>query len=75
MNTDTRLEERCLTEAELLAMPESDYMNADQLTFFRQLLTRQRDELLENGQSTIHHLQETEATPDEADAADGEQQR
>ncbi|MDX9699145.1 MAG: RNA polymerase-binding protein DksA [Rhodocyclaceae bacterium] len=74
MNTDTRLEERCLTEAELLAMPESDYMNADQLTFFRQLLTRQRDELLENGQSTIHHLQETEATPDEADRATQEEE-
>jgi DnaK suppressor protein len=74
MMTNTKTETRCLTEAELLAMPEADYMNAQQLEFFRQLLQRMRDELLENGQSTIAHLQETEATPDEADRATQEEE-
>lgn len=59
---------------EILAMPDSDYMNAMQLDFFRTMLQRMRDELLENGQSTIAHLQETAATPDEADRATQEEE-
>lgn len=59
---------------EILAMPDSDYMNAAQLDFFRSMLQRMRDELLENGQSTIAHLQETAATPDEADRATQEEE-
>lgn len=59
---------------EILAMPDSDYMNATQLDFFRSMLQRMRDELLENGQSTIAHLQETAATPDEADRATQEEE-
>jgi DnaK suppressor protein len=55
-------------------MPAGDYMNARQMEFFRQLLERMREELLENGQSTIAHLQETEATPDEADRATQEEE-
>ena len=39
---------KLLTEAELLAMPEDDYMNPAQLEFFRLRLTKMRDELLEN---------------------------
>ena len=58
----------------ILAMPDSDYMNAAQLDFFRSMLQRMRDELLENGQSTIAHLQETAATPDEADRATQEEE-
>ncbi|MGL1833499.1 RNA polymerase-binding protein DksA [Rhodocyclaceae bacterium SMB388] len=60
---------------EILAMPDSDYMNATQLDFFRSMLQRMRDELLENGQSTIAHLQETAATPDEADRATQEEEQ
>ena len=74
MMTKTLSEEHCLTEAEVLAMPAADYMNAKQLEFSRQLLERMREELLENGQSTIAHLQETEATPDEADRATQEEE-
>lgn len=74
MMTKTLSEERCPTEAEVLAMPAADYMNAKQLEFFRDLLERMREELLENGQSTIAHLQETEATPDEADRATQEEE-
>lgn len=74
MITKTESEVSRLTEAEVLAMPAGDYMNAQQLEFFRQLLQGMRDELLENGQSTIAHLQETEATPDEADRATQEEE-
>lgn len=74
MSTKTRSEEPVLSESELLAMPDSDYMNAQQLAFFRHLLDKMRTELLDNGQSTITHLQETEATPDEADRATQEEE-
>lgn len=74
MSVKTGTEERAMSEAELLAMPEADYMNAQQLAFFRQLLEGMRRELLDNGQSTITHLQETEATPDEADRATQEEE-
>lgn len=59
---------------DILTMPDSDYMNSVQLEFFRTLLQRMRDEMLENGQSTIAHLQETAATPDEADRATQEEE-
>jgi len=74
MSTKTRSEEPILSESELLAMPDSDYMNGQQLAFFRHLLDKMRTELLDNGQSTITHLQETEATPDEADRATQEEE-
>lgn len=74
MSTKPEVEERVLTEEELLAMPAQEYMNAQQLEFFRQMLLRMKDEMLENGQSTIAHLQETEATPDEADRATQEEE-
>lgn len=63
-----------LTEEQLLAMPEGDYMNAEQLEFFRARLEAMRSELLENGQTTIVHLQETVAAPDEADRATQEEE-
>ena len=34
-----------LTKEQLFAMPEDDYMNEDQLAFFKALLNEQRDEL------------------------------
>ena len=74
MMTKTSTEEQCLTEAEILAMPDADYMNGRQLEFFRQLLEHMREQLLENGLSTIAHLQETAATPDEADRATQEEE-
>ncbi len=74
MKAKPKTEERPLTEAELLAMPEDDYMNTRQLEFFRALLERMREEIFENGQTTISHLRETEATPDEADRATQEEE-
>ena len=61
---------RELTEAELLAMPESEYMNEKQLEFFRSRLQEQKDALLSNAGETTEHLREdTSIVPDPADRA------
>jgi DnaK suppressor protein len=61
---------RELTEAELLAMPESEYMNEKQLDFFRSRLQQQKDDLLSNAGETTEHLREdTTIVPDPADRA------
>jgi DnaK suppressor protein len=61
---------RELSEAELLAMPESEYMNDKQLDFFRQRLQQHRDDLLSNAGETTEHLREdTTIVPDPADRA------
>lgn len=64
-----------LTEQELLAMPEDDYMNTQQLEFFRALLEQMREDIFTNGQETISHLRATEAVPDEADRATQEEEQ
>ncbi|MDX5362907.1 MAG: RNA polymerase-binding protein DksA [Pseudazoarcus pumilus] len=74
MNAKAKTADRLLTEEELLAMPEDDYMNTQQLEFFRALLERMRQEIFDNGQATISHLRETEAVPDEADRATQEEE-
>ena len=43
---------RDLSEAELLAMPESEYMNDKQIDFFRAQLQKHRDDLLSNAGET-----------------------
>jgi DnaK suppressor protein len=61
---------RELTEPELLAMPESEYMNEKQLEFFRVRLQEQKDALLSNAGETTEHLREdTSIVPDPADRA------
>ncbi|HSI51580.1 MAG TPA: RNA polymerase-binding protein DksA [Ideonella sp.] len=61
---------RELTEPELLAMPESEYMNEKQLEFFRHKLQEQKDALLSNAGETTEHLREdTSIVPDPADRA------
>ncbi len=61
---------RELTEAELLAMPESEYMKEKQLDFFRGRLQQHRDDLLSNAGETTEHLREdTTIVPDPADRA------
>ena len=61
---------RDLTVPELLAMPDSEYMNDKQVDFFRALLRHQRDELLSNAGETTEHLREdTTIVPDPADRA------
>ncbi|OYU78791.1 MAG: RNA polymerase-binding protein DksA [Burkholderiales bacterium PBB5] len=59
-----------LTEAELQAMPESEYMNDKQLEFFRARLQALKDDLLSNAGETTEHLREdTSIVPDPADRA------
>jgi DnaK suppressor protein len=58
-----------LTEKALLAMSSSSYMNAAQLAFFRELLNRQRQDLIDNASMTIDHLRDGEAEADPNDRA------
>jgi DnaK suppressor protein len=61
---------RDLSEAELLAMPDSEYMKDKQTDFFRTRLRAQRDDLLSNAGETTEHLREdTSIVPDPADRA------
>jgi DnaK suppressor protein len=60
---------KTLTEAELLRMPESDYMNEAQLGFFRARLQQMEREILHNAGETTEHLRETVIVPDPADRA------
>lgn len=59
-----------LTEAELMAMPDSEYMSDKQLEFFRTHLEAQKEDLLSNAGETTEHLREdTSIVPDPADRA------
>lgn len=61
---------RELSEAELLAMPESEYMNDKQLDFFRARLEQQKADLLSSAGETTEHLREdTSIVPDPVDRA------
>ncbi|MBQ0933018.1 RNA polymerase-binding protein DksA [Ideonella sp. 4Y16] len=61
---------RDLSEPELLAMPDSEYMNDKQLEFFRTRLQALKDDLLSNAGETTEHLREdTSIVPDPADRA------
>lgn len=61
---------RDLTEPELLAMPDSEYMNDKQVDFFRARLQALKDDLLSNAGETTEHLREdTSIVPDPADRA------
>lgn len=63
-----------LTEAALLKMPESDYMNEQQLAFFRERLVAMRDELQQKVDETVEHMREQEAVADPADRATVEEE-
>ena len=61
---------RDLSEAELLAMPQAEYMNDKQLDYFRATLQRLKDDLLSNaGQTTENLREDTSIVPDPADRA------
>ena len=62
-------EKKPLTEAALLRMPESAYMNEAQLAFFRDRLQQMEREILQNADETTEHLRETVIVPDPADRA------
>ena len=62
-------EKKPLTEAQLLKMKDSDYMNEAQLEFFRARLQQMEREILHNADETTEHLRETVIVPDPADRA------
>ena len=65
----TLRDKKPLTESELLAMPEADYMNEAQLAFFRDRLQTMERNILQNADETTEHLRETVIVPDPADRA------
>lgn len=59
-----------MSDEEIMAMPDSEYMNEKQLDFFRARLKEQKDALLSNAGETTEHLREdTSIVPDPADRA------
>ena len=59
-----------LTDDDVLAMPESEYMNEVQLAYFRRKLVQLKDGILANAGETTEHLREdTVVVPDPADRA------
>ncbi len=58
-----------LTEEQILAMGEQDYMNPAQLAFFKARLQQLEKDLLRNAGETTEHLRETVLVPDPADRA------
>ena len=59
-----------LTDAEVIAMPDDEYMNDIQMAFFRLKLVQLKNEVLSNASETTEHLREdTVVVPDPADRA------
>lgn len=58
-----------LTEAEILKMSDKDYMNEDQLAFFKARLQQMEREILANADETVEHLHDNVIVPDPADRA------
>jgi DnaK suppressor protein len=59
-----------LTDAELIAMPDDEYMNETQMAFFRRKLVQLKKDILSNAGETTEHLREdTVVVPDPADRA------
>lgn len=65
-----------LTEQDILDWngPEEDYMNEDHLSFFRELLVKLQEELIEKANATTGYLQEHESASDPADRATQEEE-
>ncbi len=67
---------RPASEADVLAMPEHDYMNEAQLAFFKSRLEALRDDLLEKARLSTSDMRETEAAaPDLNDRATLEEEQ
>lgn len=64
-----QMAKKVLTAEEILKMPDDDYMNAQQLEFFRRRLTDLEKELRANADQTTVNLRETTVVPDPADRA------
>ena len=60
---------KLLTEQEILAMSDKDYMDERQLAFFRERLSKMEAELRHNAGQTTENLRESTVVPDPADRA------
>ena len=60
---------KLLTEQEILAMSDKDYMDERQLAFFRDRLSKMEAELRHNAGQTTENLRESTVVPDPADRA------
>lgn len=59
-----------MTDAEIIAMPDSEYMNEKQMAYFRLKLSQLRADMLANaGQTTENLREDTVVVPDPADRA------
>ena len=59
-----------LSDAEVIAMPDSEYMNDKQMAFFRRKLSVLKQDILDSaGQTTEHLREDTVIVPDPADRA------
>ncbi len=59
-----------MTDAEVIAMPDAEYMNEKQLAFFRIKLVQLKDDILQNADQTTEQLRkDTVVVPDPADRA------
>lgn len=63
-----------LSEAQIRAMPESDYMSQPQLEFFRGRLLEMRGEVLSRQTAILEQLNEHETAADPADRATAEEE-
>lgn len=64
-----KADEGGLTEQQLRKAPAKDYMNAEQLAFFRNMLRAMQREIHEKADQTSEHLREHEIEPDPTDQA------
>jgi len=63
-----------LSEAQIRAMPEAEYMNPLQLDFFRQRLLEMREEVFARQNAILAQLNEHEPAADPADQATAEEE-
>ena len=70
-NTTENLEQQAasLTDEQVFAMSEDDYMNDLQLEFFKQRFKNLEKDILDNANQTTDNLRETQFVPDPADRA------
>jgi len=66
--------EKILSEEEILKMSEQDYMNEQQLAFFKNKLEVLRDDILKYADQTTENLRETVFVPDPIDRASIEEE-
>jgi DnaK suppressor protein len=64
-----------LTEKSLLRQPKKNYMNEEQLEFFKNLLLQQKQDILNGLKETSQHLQNQDRETDENDRASLEEER